>query len=510
MASISRRELLVGGASLALTTACRAPAALASGRGAALSFEEYVAQDAVGLAALVARKEVTPAELLEVAIARTEAVDPKLNAVVIRHFDAARAVANMDLPAGPLSGVPWLLKDLHLYVRGTVTSNGSVAWKDRVADYDSTLVERYRAAGLVIFGKTASPEFGATAVTESTLWGATRNPWNLAHTPGGSSGGSAAAVAAGIVPAANASDGGGSIRIPASCCGLFGLKPTRGRVPRGPHSYSAHSFSCIHAVTRSVRDSAVLLDASRGSAPYDYTAAPPVARPFAEEVGRDPGPLRVGWVKTPVTRLPVHVDCEAAAAQVAKQCASWGHTVEEVALPVEPRKYYTAVGINNAVHTARRIRARGEERGRPVGPDEIEPGNWSKLAQADGLSADDLASAEATFRKTAADMATLMQRYDVLLSPTMAAPPVKIGVMSLSNPDQEEFITAATAASAFTMLYNVSGQPAMSLPLHWNAAGLPIGVMFAAAFGREDLLFRLASQIEGELPWFGKRPPLAG
>lgn len=504
--ALTRREVLVGGAAMAAAQAI-GPRAFATGGG--LSFDDYVAQDAVGLSKLVASGQVSPAELLEVAIARAEAVNPKINAIVLPYYDRARKSVAAGLPDGPLRGVPWLLKDLHLAMKGTITSNGSIPWKDAVATHDSTLVERYRDAGLVVFGKSASPEFGGTAVTESKLWGATRNPWNLEHTPGGSSGGSAAAVAAGILPAANASDGGGSIRIPASCCGLFGLKPSRGRVPMGPSRYAAHDFSCVHAVTRSVRDSALLLDLSRGVAPYEYYTAPPVERAYADELHREPGKLRIGWLELPVHRIPPHADCTRAAKEAAKLCESLGHRVEPATLPIDPRAYYGAVGVNSAIHTARRIRARGEELGREIREEEMESITWANLATADGLTADDLAGAMAFFRRVTEQMGELMARYDVLLSPTMAAPPVKIGVMSLSNPDPDVFTEAATYASAFTMLYNVSGQPAMSVPLHWNEAGLPIGVMFAAAYGREDRLFRLGAQLEQAKPWFDRLPSLA-
>lgn len=506
MQGLTRRDLLVQGATALVASQLVATRSSAAAGG--ISFDEYVKHDALGLAKLVADGEVSASDLLEAAIARAEAVNPELNAIVIPFYDRARAEVRKGLPAGPFQGVPWLLKDLHLKLKGTITSYGSVAWRDAVMTYDSTLVERYRAAGLVTFGKSASPEFGATATTESTLWGQTHNPWNLAHTPGGSSGGSAAAVAAGVLPAANASDGGGSIRIPASCCGLFGLKPTRGRVPVGPHRFGGAGLSVIHAVTRSVRDSAALLDISHGAAPYDPYAAPPVQRPYAEELKRDLPSLRVGFVKVPVSRSPVHPECEKAAANAAKLCEKLGHRVEEVTLPIDPREYYGAVQVNSTIGTARMIRAREAELGRPLREDEIEPLNWQDLAAAEKIDGAALAGARDTFHRVGEQMSELMAKSDVLLSPTMADPPVKLGVMSLSNPNEQEFVEAATAASAFTMLYNVSGQPAMSVPLHWTADGLPVGVMFAAAFGREDLLFRLGAQLEQAQPWFERRPAL--
>jgi Asp-tRNA(Asn)/Glu-tRNA(Gln) amidotransferase A subunit family amidase len=505
----TRREVLWQGAALGAWALGGAACATPSRAASAISFDDYVQRDALGLAELVASGEVAPAELLETAIARAEAVNSTLNAIVLEHFDRARAAVAAGLPNGPFRGVPWLLKDLHLLLEGTVTSYGSIPWRNFVAPHDSTLVDRYEAAGLVIFGKTASPEFGGTATTESKLWGATRNPWKLAHTPGGSSGGSAAAVAAGILPAANASDGGGSIRIPASCCGLFGLKPTRARVPLGPHRFEgASGLSVVHAVTRSVRDSAALLDVSHGAAPYDPYAAPPVERPYLEEVGRAPGKLRIGWVQQPVTRTPVHPECAKAAVDAAKLCESLGHSVEEAAFAVDPRPYYEAIGVNSAVHTTRTVRAREAELGRAIREDELESLTWARLARAEQMSAIAMADARATFHSTGEVLAAMMQRYDVLLTPTQAAPPAKLGVMNLSNPDEAAFTAAAIDASTFTQLYNVTGQPAMSLPLHWTPDGLPVGVMFAAAFGREDVLFRLAAQVEQERPWFDRRPPL--
>ena len=282
---ITRRDLLQASAGVAVALGAGSSFA-ASERG----FAEYRALDAMGLAALVRRGDASPLELLDLAIARAEAVNPKLDALTQKHYDLAREAARGELPDGPLRGVPFLLKDLAIAMRGTVTSEGSAFYRDRVHAGDSTLTERYRQAGLVIFGKTHSPEFGSSPSTESALFGTCKNPWNLAHSAGGSSGGSAAAVAAGIVPAAHASDGGGSIRIPASACGLFGLKPSRGRTPSGPEVYEGWGgLACRHVVSRSVRDSALLLDATQGAAAGDAYAAPHRARPYLEEITREPG-----------------------------------------------------------------------------------------------------------------------------------------------------------------------------------------------------------------------------
>ncbi|MDP1647689.1 MAG: amidase [Rubrivivax sp.] len=289
---------------------------------------------AVGLAELVARGEVTAAELLASAIARSEAVDPQINALSQRHWDEARHAIEQGLPDGPLKGVPFLLKDVSVQMAGTVTSNCSKLYADQLSTQDSTLVERYKRCGLVIFGKTNTPEMGLAASTETALHGITRNPWNLARTPGGSSGGAGAAVASGIGPAAQGSDGGGSIRIPASCCGLFGLKPTRGRVPLGPMVGEGWGgMSAVHALTRSVRDSAALLDATQGAAPGDPYAAPPVARPYRQEMSAPPGRLRVALQLAPISGSPVDAECIAAAKDAARLLEDLGHMVEEAMPP---------------------------------------------------------------------------------------------------------------------------------------------------------------------------------
>ncbi len=505
--SMTRRSFLVSGAALA-AAAAGGRVALAEDR--APPYPEYGGYDAVGLAELVRTKQASPAELLDAAIARTEAVNPRLNAVVIEHFDRARAAVARGLPDGPLRGVPFLLKDLNVALEGTVTSQGSRFFAGAVADYTSTLVERYRRAGLVIFGKTASPEFGATASTESTLWGDTHNPWNLAYSAGGSSGGAAAAVAAGILPAAHASDGGGSIRIPAANCGLFGLKPTRSRNPQGPYLYEGWSgMSVQHAVSRTVRDSAALLDATQGSELGDAYVAPPRTRPFLEETRTPPGKLRVGVQKQSIIpTAKTHSDCARAADEAALLCDSLGHHVDEIAAPKLPlREYFTAVGVITGTGTLLTVQARERTLGRPVGEADLEPLNWRTYQQSLQYTAAQYEEARQTLHRVGRLVAQQQQAYDVVLSPTMAAPPMKLGRLSLAQP-YEQFIEPATAASAFTMIYNATGQPAMSVPLHWNEQGLPVGVMFAAPIGGEPVLFRLAAQLEAARPWRDRRPPV--
>jgi Asp-tRNA(Asn)/Glu-tRNA(Gln) amidotransferase A subunit family amidase len=502
---LSRRELLQAGAVLSSL----AVAGPSFGARVALPRDEYARHDAVALADLVRSKQVSPSQLLEAAIARTEAVNGALNAVVLPHFDLARKAVRAGLPTGPLQGVPFLLKDLAIDLTGTITTQGSRFFADSVADHDSILVERYRAAGLVIFGKTASPEFGATATTESKQWGDTHNPWKRGYSSGGSSGGAAAAVAAGILPVAHASDGGGSIRIPAANCGLFGLKPSRGRVPDGPHSFDAWTgLSIDHVISRSVRDSAALLDATQGARLGDPYLAPPRQRPYREEIGADPATLRIGLQTGSFMLEEIHPDCLAAARKAAELCASLGHTVEEIAPPPLPaRELFAAMTVVMGASSVNFIQARERALGRKATADDLEIRNWESYQQALTYTAAQHEAARQDVYEFGRTVVTHQNGVDVVLSPTMAIPPPKHGVASLST-DYETYARVGQQCSAFTIQYNFSGQPAMSVPLHWNAAGLPIGTMFAGRPGREDTLFRLAAQLEAAAPWADKRPPI--
>ncbi|MBW2420896.1 MAG: amidase [Deltaproteobacteria bacterium] len=501
---MTRRTLIQGGLYLAAMAA--AAPVLGKTRAAALSFEEYRSHDALELAGLVARRDVSALELLDLAIARTEAVNPQINCVVERLYDDARAAIEGGLPEGAFSGVPFLLKDLGIALEGTVTTNGSRFFKNARMNYTSTVVERYQRAGLVIFGKTASPEFGGTGTTESILFGDTRNPWDQTRSAGGSSGGSAAAVAAGVLPMANATDGGGSIRIPASCCGLFGMKVSRGRVPRGPRNLdTTSSMSVIHAVSRSVRDSAALLDATQGAEPGSPFVAPAAARPYLEEAGRDPASLKIALVTTPVTHSPVDPECIKAAKNAAKLCEVLGHEVEEAQLPVDPREFFGAARPVMGVGLVIRVRDRERALGRKVTRDDLEPVTWERYQRNTALSAEELARGRQTLQRVARDIALFQRRYDLILSPTIATPPVKLGVLGL-NQDYASYERAAINVSAFTMLYNATGQPAMSVPLHWSPEGLPVGVMFAGRYGDESTLYQLAGQLERAQPWFDRVP----
>jgi amidase/6-aminohexanoate-cyclic-dimer hydrolase len=470
--------------------------------------DEYEACDALALAGCVADGAVTPEKLLETALARMEARNPQLNAIVIPMVELARGALEAGLPAGPFRGVPFLLKDLYLLYAGVPTTNGCSLFADFVPAFDSELVTRFKNAGLVIFGKTHSPEFGITTTSESRLFGQTRNPWNPEHSAGGSSGGAAAAVAAGIVPAAHASDGGGSIRIPAACCGLFGMKPTRARVPVGPDVGEGWSgMSTVHAVTRSVRDSAALLDVAEGPAPGDPYWAPPPERPYLEEVAREPGRLRIALQSESFNGTDVHPDCVAAARDAAALCRELGHQLEERTLELDAE----AVGeATRAIITAN-LRASVEDRARALGREpregDLETATWVMFQAAASVSAAQYARALKVIHAAGRRVAAFLGDADALLTPTMGIPPPKLGELSLSNEDVMALLGRLMASTGFSQLFNVAGNPAMSVPLCWNAAGLPIGVQFAGRFGDEATLFRLAAQLERARPWFQRRPP---
>ena len=471
--------------------------------------DEYEHQDALGLAAWVRGGKVSPQELLEAAVARVEARNPAINAIVIRAFEEGRKAIEAGLPDGPFRGVPWLLKDLHAAWTGVRLTNGSRFFADNVSDYDSELVSRYRRAGLVLFGRTASPEFGLTATTESVLHGETRNPWNPALSAGGSSGGAAAAVAAGIVPAAHATDGGGSIRVPASCCGVFGMKPTRARVPSGPKLGEGWSgMSVQHAVSRSVRDSAALLDAAAGPALGDPYFAPPPVRSFLEEVGRDPGRLRIALQTQTFNGAAVDPDCAAAARDAAELCRSLGHEVEERELAVDRDALSNATGVIITANLRATLLERGEQLGRSYTGDDVEPLTFLMAEGAKPREAADYARAIRTIHAVGRQVAAFLERLDALLTPTMATPPLPLGRLSLSRGDLPGLLADLSRTVGFTQLFNASGHPAMSVPLFWNGAGLPIGVQFAGRFGDEATLFRLAAQLESARPWFLRRPVL--
>lgn len=475
--------------------------------------------DATAQAELVAQGEASSSELVDQAIERIEGLDGALNAVTMRWFERARSQAEAfdDLPDhSPIrtrvfAGVPFLLKDYGTHVAGLPLTNGNRAMRDArpLSRHDSTLVERFRGAGLIVLGRTNSPELASVPVTEPIAYGPTRNPWNTDHTPGGSSGGAAAAVASGMVPIAHASDGGGSIRIPASCTGLFGLKPSQGRVSMGPERDEA-SLSTQLCLSRTVRDSARMLDAVQGPGIGDTVIAAAPRRPYVEELGVDPGRLRIGLLDTHPTNGVLHEDCVHAVRSAATLLEGLGHDVslghpEVLEDPSFGRRFaalwstMAAIGIANL----------GEAIGRELTEDDVEPLNWAQAQFANQLTAVDYAQATAAlvqYRRRI--QGWWADGWDLLLTPTLAAPPLRIGEL-YDNGDDPNPLAASVKSGrfvTFTPPFNSSGQPAMSVPLHWNDDGLPIGVQLVAAYGREDILLRVASQLEGAAPWADRRP----
>jgi Asp-tRNA(Asn)/Glu-tRNA(Gln) amidotransferase A subunit family amidase len=473
------------------------------------AFSEYHRYDAVGLAELVRRREVTPDELLNAAIARAETSNPAVNAICLPMYEEARSAIAGGLHEGPFTGVPFLLKDLYAMVAGAPLTNGSALFADFVPDRDSELVVRYRRAGLIVFGRTSSPELGLCYTTEPSLYGPTRNPWNLDRVAGGSSGGSAAAVAAGIVPAAHASDGGGSIRVPASCCGLFGLKPTRGRNPAGPLLGEGWAgMSTAHAISRSVRDSAALLDVSSGPDVGDPYWAPPPSRPFADEVGADPGGLRIAVSAEPPNGAAVHPDCIAAMEDAARLCADLGHHVEPATPPYEPEVMDEATSAIVGANVRATIEQRAAVLGRDPSADDVERMTWALAELGVGVDGAAYVKAIQTMHGIGRRIGHWFLDYDVLLTPTLAKPPIPIGALDMMTEDREVYRDQIRSFVAFPVLSNVTGAPAMSVPLYWNAEDLPIGVQFVGRFGDEATLFRLAAQLEAARPWAARRPPL--
>jgi amidase len=472
--------------------------------------EDFETFDGLGLAELIRTKEVTPDEVLAAALERIDARNPIVNAVVTRMDDHARAAIRAGLPDGPFKGVPYLLKDLGVLYSGAVTASGSKLFANNLADHDSEIVVRMKRAGLVIVGKSNTPEMGIAPSTEPRLFGPTRNPWSLGYSAGGSSGGAAAAVAAGMLPMAHATDGGGSIRIPASACGLFGLKPTRARNPAGPDAGEGWSGASIgHAVTWSVRDSAALLDATSGPDVGDPYWAPPPARPFLEEIGRDPGRLRIALNVTPWIPGPVDPECAQAARAAARLCEGLGHHIEEARPQIDEAAWGQATLVIVAASLTFALETRAAALGRTLSQDDVERLTWERVQQAKAFSAADYARAIHTVHRTGRVVARFLEAYDVLLTPTMAKPPHPLGVLDLSATDTAAFVAARTASVGFTSLFNSSGHPAMSVPLATSKSGLPLGVQFVARFGDEATLFRLASQLEAAQPWQDRRPRLA-
>jgi Asp-tRNA(Asn)/Glu-tRNA(Gln) amidotransferase A subunit family amidase len=472
-----------------------------------MKFPEYEQYDALGLAALVKQREVTPGEILDAMIARVEVRNPQVNAVVIEAYDQARAAIDAGLPDGPFAGVPYFIKDLHAPVAGLPLTHACRLYLGNVSSFDSETVARLRRAGFVIAGRTNAPELGMMPTTEPILYGATHNPWNLAHSPGGSSGGAAASVASGMLPAAHATDSMGSIRVPASCCGLVGLKPTRGRNPVGPHRGDAsQGLSHEHCVSRTVRDSAAILDATAGpdeGAPW-FTAPP--AETFLSQVGRDPGQLRIGLVTAAWNGAPVDAECKAAVEYAGKLCEARGHRIVPVDLDHDGQALIDACNLILLSGLGGLIAQREAELGRKARRDELEPLTWAAIETYHGTLAVAMHGALARINRIVRAAARAFRAVDVVITPVLASPPVALGTLRSDLTDIGTATDEGFAYAPFAPLFSASGQPAMSLPLAKSGAGLPIGLQFVARFGDDATLFRLAAQLEDE---FIGLPPMA-
>ncbi len=487
--------------------AIRPDAAPISGNPVVSMFLEYESYDAVGLAELVRTGEVTPLELLDAAAERCELRNPEINAVVHTFAGRARESLRTHANSAFLSGVPFLLKDAGAHLAGEPTRCACRLFADHVAEQDSTLVRRYKAAGLAIFGKTNTPELALAVTTEPELGGSTRNPWHTDYSSGGSSGGAAAAVAAGIVPAAHGSDAGGSIRIPASACGLVGLKPTRGRMPSGPRAAEGFSgMSQHHVLTRSVRDSAAFLDAVAGAEPGDPYHAPPPAGSWQDALKRAPRGLRIGLVRDAFNGVPVAPEVTGVLEDTARLCEDLGHRVEEARVPLAPEQLRDCATLILSAHVHADIEARCRMLGRKFRREDVSLVTWKMARFGAEASASDYAAALTHIHYIGRRMGEFCGRYDLLLSPTLAAPPPRLGVIDMNGEDTKRYMRITSRYMAFTQLFNVTGQPAISLPLGRSDEGLPIGVQLAAPQGGEALLLSVAAQLERARPWTGLAP----
>lgn len=470
-----------------------------------MGFSEYGAYDGLGLAGLVAKKKVKPSELMDEAVARAEALNPKLNAIIFKDYERARQVAKTRQGKGLFAGVPFLLKDIGALAQGLPSRQASRFVPAFLRPSDSYLAAKFKAAGLILFGVTNVPEFGLVASTESKLYGPARNPWNLAHSTGGSSGGSAAAVAAGIVPLAHANDGGGSIRIPAGACGLVGLKPSRGRLSHGPEFGAAlDGLANDLVVSRSVRDTAAALDAVRGYMPGDPFAEPPAPVSYLSAIRTKPRTLRIAITLKKLDGSPLHADCIAAVKQAAMACEKLGHVVEE-AMPTLDQPSLMgaftafwggglAAGIDEIAKLTRQTPTR----------EMFEGLTWAVYQAGKLVSASEYLQGKSLINGASREMARFHQSYDVWITPTLGRPPEKNGVFTFDDTDLSKSFEPQIDYVPFTAMQNVTGQPAMNIPLHWNKANLPIGTQFVAPFGDELTLLKLAAQLEKSNPWFDR------
>jgi amidase len=471
--------------------------------------DAFASLDATEQAELVRKRKVKPIELVDAAIERIERLNPTINAVVTPMFEQARAAAN-NVSKGPFAGVPFLIKDLGASYAGVRLTYGSAFLRHYVPDHDSELVTRLKRSGLVTLGKTNTPEFGIMITTEPRLFGACRNPWNTGRSAGGSSGGSAAAVAAGLVPMAHAGDGAGSIRIPASCCAVFGLKPTRARNPSGPdHGDLWSGLAVEHAITRSVRDSAALLDATAGPDVGDPYYAPPAAQRFSKEVGANPGRLRIAFTTAAPTGAPVHADCVMAVREAATLCADLGHYVTEASLAFDAERITQAFVTVVSSNMASEVDDYAKLTGQNPAPEYFEPVTWAMYEIGRQHRAPEYLLAVEELRKIARDIGRFFLNYDIWLTPTLTEPPVPLGSFDSTPENPLQGLLRMSTVMPFTPVCNFTGQPGMSVPLFWNADGLPIGTHFVARFGDEATLFRLAAQLEAARPWANRKPPVS-
>jgi len=469
---------------------------------------DYANYDGLGLAELVRKRDVTPSELLGAAIERIERSNPKLNAIVYKAYDEARATAAGPLPDGPFKGVPFLIKDLGVRVKGWPRTSASRFAKIDADAEDSLLAERYRESGVVFVGKTNTPEFGIPGVTTSALLGPCRNPWNTDHISGGSSGGAASAVAAGIVPLAHASDGLGSIRIPAACCGLVGLKVTRDRNPNGVHDTDrVIGFSVDHVVSRTVRDTAAMLDATCAPQPASPYAAPRQDGPYLDEISKSPGRLRIAWSSETPTGMPVDPEVRAALERTAETLAKLGHDVREEGLGIDYRALYRAQGYVSAANFSSNIKRWIEVKGREPG-DDIEGLARRAFEAGKRISGQDALWALQELRLRTREILEKFETWDAWLSPVMVTPPPRVDFLDTLMEDLKEFDRRQSITFGFTPPFNMTGQPSLSLPLAQSSSNLPIGMMFTARYADEATLLRIAGQLEKEMPWKDRRPPI--
>ena len=470
------------------------------------SFSEYESYDAIGLAELIATRDVTAVEVLEAAIARCEVRNPALNAVVLELYAHGREMAASDLPPGPLAGAPYLIKDLGAAIAGTPTTGGSKFMTDVVPDADSETVKRLKNAGMAIFGKTNTCEFGMSITCEPQLYGPTKNPWNDDVTPGGSSGGAASAVAARILPAAHASDGFGSIRVPASCCGLVGMKPTRGRNSFSPGlGERMGGIVAEHTVSISVRDHAAILDATAGPAPGDPYFAPPPDRPFLDEVSTDPGKMRIAFSYGGATGAECDGEHRRVLDETLNVLVNLGHDVEEADPPIvndEMQDVFRTLMASNAAQTIRLHPTKG----RLPQEGEVERVVAATAAKGEAVSGYDVFLAQGQMHAAGRRMATFHETYDVLMTPGLGHMPPRLGWLDMMMEDADEYWDRVAAFSPYTVWFNLTGQPAISLPVGATAEGFPVSVQVVARFADEASLFRLSGQLETAMPWRDRRP----